>query len=328
MKRKFNILVALMAIFLLFSFPISTLAATSGRPQYLSLALSKDRNDRYTSFAFTWKNPDEIKQAVLDGKTVVYEIDVREGIQSWQSESKEMTYRQNLSPKDLDMTEVVVEGDRGFKLNKVDVFNKMYTFRVRYVMDGQAGPFSNEVRIGTKPNFNNNSLWSNDELALASENGFISPAIQNNMRQDMTREEFVDLIIRVYEKLQNMHLIAGKSPYTDTENPAVIKATQLGLVKGVGQNRFSPKSSITRQEMAVIFTRLLNSLEYKLPAADGSNPFVDHQEIAPWALSEVYQMQKLGLIEGDQNHRFMPKSKTTREQGVVLGQRVYTLLED
>lgn len=317
-----------MAIFLLFSLPTLSHAQTQIKPHYLSLSLNRDKNNKYNTFTFSWTNPEEIKKAIADGKSVDYEIDIKEDYQAWHSESGATTFKEALDQTKLEMVEVNVSGDKAFNLDKVDVFSKMYTFRVRYVIDGQNGAFSNPVRIGTRPHYENNSSWSKEELSLASENGFISPTIQKNMRQDMTREEFVDLMIRVYEKLKNMHLIAGKTMYTDTDNPAVIKATQLGLVKGVGQNKFNPESYITRQEMAVIFARLLNSLDYPLKPANTSQPFVDHDQISDWAVIEVYQMQKLGIIEGDEHARVMPKAKATREQGVVLGQRIYTLLED
>jgi len=122
--------------------------------------------------------------------------------------------------------------------------------------------FSNIVSLGTDApektyNPENASSWAVDELDKAVTYGFITDKIADNMKGDITREEFAEIVVLLYEKLTGTTVTADANPFTDTTNPEIIKAARLGIVKGVGNNKFAPNSLVTREQIAVMLFRAI-----------------------------------------------------------------------
>lgn len=114
-----------------------------------------------------------------------------------------------------------------------------------------------------------NDKWYADILSTAKANGLFEGADgKANPDQAITREEMVQIIVRAYEKLcGEIEVGGGLLNYTDAVNisawarEAVIKASEIGLVNGVGERIFSPAANTTRAQGAVIIGRLLPFVE-------------------------------------------------------------------
>ncbi len=117
---------------------------------------------------------------------------------------------------------------------------------------------------------------------------------------------------------------APSSTFTDTTNVEILKAYQLGIVNGIGNNKFSPQVLINREQMAAMLNRAVVAIR---PDADtsvtGAPTFSDENEIAPYFISNVKFMAKNGFINWVGNNRFAPKATSTREQAVIVAVRVY-----
>lgn len=171
------------------------------------------------------------------------------------------------------------------------------------------------------------SSWASETLNRASGYGLITERIKGNMAQGITREEFAELALRLYE------IYTGKTPalsdisFTDTENPQILKAASAGLVSGVGNGKFSPDAFIAREQMAVILLRTLKVInasgDYE---TNGISQFSDHEEIASWAKEAVYYCAKNNIVSGTGGGCFSPKSTATREQAVIICTRTYEML--
>jgi hypothetical protein len=59
----------------------------------------------------------------------------------------------------------------------------------------------------------------------------------------------------------------------------------LGIVFGVGNNRFDPDAPLTREQAAVMLTRLAVALNHLLP--DATPNFADNADISEWAVDGV-----------------------------------------
>ncbi|MDO5037130.1 MAG: S-layer homology domain-containing protein [Tissierellia bacterium] len=304
--------------------PGSIFAKAEDRPLYLGLSMGTDSKGNYESFVLSWVEPEAVKASLNQGKDVRYQVDVKESGGTWFSEGGQELISGSL--KDLGGQSLSLGQKDLEALGPIDVYRRGYSFRVRYLIDGVALPFSNEIRVGARTSYDNASLWFYEELEKANKNAFIPGKIQSDMKADISREEFTEVIVRVYERAEGLHLVAGSSSYEDTKNPSVQIATDLGLVEGVGGGRFLPEKAISREEMAIIFSRLVQKLEVKAPEDKGFL-FKDHEQIAPWALDHVYYIQDYGIILGDDKGNFLPKDKASREEAVVLGQRLYELVE-
>lgn len=314
----------ILALFLLVGMLIPARAAFAlplESPRALSLALAPDE----AGVSISWENPAWVKEQLAAGKKVAYEIDSKVNLDPWSSKSGHV-HKSELTAAEMNRVEKNLTANDFTQLTKIDIRSNQYSFRVRYVSENGSSAFGNGVSVGYRPVFNNSSAWSMEELSAAGKNGLIPPSVKADMKKEISREEFTEVIVRLYEKTERVHLVAGKSPFKDTKNESVVIASRLGLVYGVGNGKFAPNAKITREEMATILARFLKSVNVEVSHA-GGNTFADHDKISKYARESVYELQAMGLMSGYENNQFRPKTNASREQGVVLGQRIYEFIK-
>lgn len=103
---------------------------------------------------------------------------------------------------------------------------------------------------------------------------------------------------------------------------SVIAAYNIGIVNGVSETEFNPNGDITRQEAAAMLMRV-----YKNYGAVEDVPndylFADNDSIADWAKEDVYQVNRLGVMQGVGNDMFAPLGNYTVEQAIATFLRLY-----
>ncbi|WP_051569185.1 ABC transporter substrate-binding protein [Alkaliphilus transvaalensis] len=164
------------------------------------------------------------------------------------------------------------------------------------------------------------SDWAINEVEKAVELDLITDQLLDNFQQDITREEFAQLAVKLYEALSGVKApLAPSNPFIDTNNSEVLKAYELGIVGGISSNQFAPQQSITRQELSVM---ILRTIRAALPQTNNSTPithtFEDENLIAPWALDAVRHLNQHGILGGVGENKINPRGNTTREQAIVL----------
>ncbi len=141
----------------------------------------------------------------------------------------------------------------------------------------------------------------------------------------LTRGQFITMLLRAYDIETDVTPAdnfsdAGNTYYTGY----LAAAKRLGISSGVGDNRFAPEQSITRQEM---FTLLYNALKVIGALPEGNSgrtlsDFTDSGDIASWASEALTALVNSGTISGN-NGKLDPKDTTTRAQ---MAQVLYNLM--
>lgn len=125
-------------------------------------------------------------------------------------------------------------------------------------------------------------------------------------------------------------------PFTDVKPEdrnyqLLMRASQSGIITGYPDGSFKPKALVTREEMAVMISRMsivkeitkeLSSEEYKILLSQ----FYDHEKIGKWAEPSVVAVVKMGVMQGRKNNYLkgiMPKENITRAEALVMLKRVY-----
>ena len=157
------------------------------------------------------------------------------------------------------------------------------------------------------------SAWAVDDVDWAIALGLVSQNLQSNYTQPITRAEFAALAVALYEFMYGE--IAGRSTFVDTNDVNVQKVAYLGVVAGVGNNRFAPNDHLTREQAAVILSRLATAIGLPLP--NHVPTFADNSAISSWAIDGVGQMQATGIMGGVGNNMFSPQGSYTREQSII-----------
>ena len=173
------------------------------------------------------------------------------------------------------------------------------------------------------------SEWAVPEINLAIENGLVTEKVLGNYQDDITREDFCELVVKLYEALSGAEAqLPEENVFTDTENPEILKANALGIVLGKTETEFFPDDNITRQEIAVMFYRTLKAVHPSLVAESFEAAFTDMDEISDWALEAIGFMSNKGIIKGMDGNMVAPKANTSREQAIALVNRTYELFKD
>jgi hypothetical protein len=100
--------------------------------------------------------------------------------------------------------------------------------------------------------------------------GFAEPT----NKETLSREEFCTLFIDFYEDLKGIEVETDcKEPFIDTVNESVLKAHQLGLVKGNKSRKFMPEKLISEEGAKLIFERAFDFKEetFNFTSSDNLN---------------------------------------------------------
>lgn len=174
-------------------------------------------------------------------------------------------------------------------------------------------------------NVNIPSNWAKVDIEKAKGNNIIPQAIQAKYKNNITREEFSEVVVKLYEALSGKEgMLPKENPFTDTKNMRVLKAYQLGIVQGKGNGKFDPYNTITREEISVMLYHVLQVVkpDFNYPKSY-DYIFSDFDIISSWARESVSYLYNFGVISGVGENRFSPKGSTTREQAFVLAERMY-----
>ena len=103
---------------------------------------------------------------------------------------------------------------------------------------------------------------------------------------------------------------------------AVEWAADIGIVSGVGNDRFDPNAPITREQMAVMLYRYMEYKGFNLEANGISTAFADEDDISLWALEAVSAIQGMGIVIGKQDNAYDPKATASRAEVATVFARL------
>ena len=156
----------------------------------------------------------------------------------------------------------------------------------------------------------------------------IIPEILSNkkMSEAVTREEFAEVAVKVYEALSKNKIELKDNPFVDTDNSNVIKAYSLGITLGISENEFAPDNFLTREQLVTMLYRVLNVLDKKLKEAQNV-AFDDEYYFDDWAREPIRMLTNAGVIKGVGDNLFAAFEFGTREHSIAVANRIVELLK-
>lgn len=174
----------------------------------------------------------------------------------------------------------------------------------------------------------NCSDWARPTMEAAWHAGLIPRSLSGaDLKQGITRQEFAAVAMQLYENLTGTPAPQVPSPFSDTSDPAVASAYALGVVNGVGGDRYAPKATLTREQAVTMLGRVCELVstgsvsDGGILAAGMSNvpdSFTDGSEIAAYARNYVAYFAGTGVVNGMGGNRFAPQGTMTREQAIKV----------
>ncbi len=186
------------------------------------------------------------------------------------------------------------------------------------------------------------STWVKNDVEKAIELGIAPPDLKEKCKENITREEFFELVYNLISEYSNeeLPLTSQSSPLVDTHNEKIIKLWWCGIVKGKGTftqepvispegvvKRYptltiiKPNDYLTREEAATIVIRMIDRF-FPMPSTEMWFEYSDIKEVSEWASGSIQKISNLGFMKGVGNNNFAPKSTYTTEQAIVTVMRV------
>lgn len=154
--------------------------------------------------------------------------------------------------------------------------------------------------------------WAKDSVNYLYNKGIISPAPDKKFRPNdsVTRAEFVKMLVMSL----GIDNADSNVEFDDVGAQAwyykyVMSAAGSGIIMG-NNGCFDPDGNITRQDICVILSRVMDKLGYTYE--DYTQLFADDDKIADYATDAVYRLRDFGVINGVGDNRFEPQGFATR----------------
>ena len=147
----------------------------------------------------------------------------------------------------------------------------------------------------------------------------------------VTREEFVKMLAGVAGANVNGYT-SSRFPDVSLSRwsaPYIAWAADRGITTGTDGGNFAPTMRITREEMATMIYRYVQSSGKTLPAKNAPVIFADANLISGWAQTPVSVMQQAGIIDGNVTngrYTFDPKVSASREECAKMLAVLYDLV--
>lgn len=133
-----------------------------------------------------------------------------------------------------------------------------------------------------------------------------------NPNESITRTGFVKLLVKMFDLKADV-----KSNFDDTEDPDIGIMKELGIVKGVGNNKFEPDRYITIEEVMVLIDRVLSFNNVEEMNTVDLNNFIDKNDVSAYAVESVKKVLGEGIMPVN-NKRIRPKSNLTKAQAASI----------
>ena len=193
----------------------------------------------------------------------------------------------------------------------------------------------NNIDIDKINNMNSASTWAREGITAALDKGFVPADIQDNYKNDITRQEFCRMAVKwvEYATGKNIDTILteqGKTrnpnAFNDTSDPDILAAFALGITSGTSAptattpGTFTPNGEFSREQAATMIMNTCRAI-----GANVSNPpasdFVDLNTAATWARDGINYVRANGIMSGTSTDptkpAFSPSATYTREQSIM-----------
>lgn len=158
--------------------------------------------------------------------------------------------------------------------------------------------------------------WSQQYVEYGVDAGYINGYPDSTFKPDnpVTRAEFVKMVNSALGITRMAEISFFDIEKTDWFYEDVRKATYAGYVTGYENGAFIASNLITRQEAAVILSRIATR-----NAEDKSiSSFKDAKQVADWALGSFEFAYAKGFLTGDDLGNLLPTSSLTRGQAAKI----------
>ena len=199
--------------------------------------------------------------------------------------------------------------------------DREYTFNVQFLSKFNIQYYMTYSQKAIKIPSDINSHWAKNTIKSFISKGYINGYQDGSFKpnNDITRAEFVKIANRVFGFTEKGTVTFNDVRSSDWFYNEIAIAQKAGYINGKSGTTFAPNDKITRQEVAVILTNIMNN---KDTVYDKINTFADGHKTSEWAKSSVEGAIEAGYLNGNDKGLLNPISNITRAEAVTMLSRV------
>lgn len=174
------------------------------------------------------------------------------------------------------------------------------------------------------------SAWALEEVEAAYAAGIVPEFTDDPAyKAQITREQFAELVVQMVTVALGEEPDTKDTPaFSDSDNPSVLQAAAAGIVNGVGEGKFAPKTTTTREQIAAMVYRAIGYIKAEsgvdlAPLSGNLSGYSDKDKVSAWAVEGVGALAANGIMNGTSATTLDPKNGCTVEQSILLVYRVY-----
>ena len=162
--------------------------------------------------------------------------------------------------------------------------------------------------------------WAGDVIQKWLDMGYITGYPDGTFRPEnfVTRAEFVKIVNNAFGFEETAEITFTDVKEENWYYEEIQKAYKEGDIIGVSETLFAPEDYITREQAAIVLSRLLNLEGFE----KGAGVFSDSSQISSWAKEYVGAVAYRNLIKGYGDNTFRPLDNIKRAEAVVLLDRI------
>ncbi|WP_165452693.1 S-layer homology domain-containing protein [Paenibacillus thalictri] len=168
--------------------------------------------------------------------------------------------------------------------------------------------------------------WAKKQIETLASKGIINGTSDRTFApgQPITRADFLALLVRTLGATADFAGNFDDVSQTDYFYKELGIARKLGISEGIGDNKFNPSASISRQDMMVLCAKALRLAPTagEPGSVSGLERFTDQAAVASYAAESIASMIRAGLTEGD-GSEINPGGATTRAEAAVILYRIF-----
>ena len=212
------------------------------------------------------------------------------------------------------------------------MFYQAYTLAEKQVTPPDPEP-SEPTEPTEKPDFIHLADWAREKVQALDALGLIPEEVRTApMDGILTRKNMCKVIMLAYKQLRGLTDAdlgtPGENPFSDTSDPDVLHAYELGIVNGTGNGKFSPDSPISRQDFFTVSASFLKAMDYNYgddPAVDLRELFSDADRIAAYAQPATRLLVSIGGLRGS-NGQIKPRDSIVSQESLCLFYQLHSFL--
>lgn len=184
-------------------------------------------------------------------------------------------------------------------------------------------PVNNAPIKNTTVNINTASSWAVSEINEAVNKNLTTAKSTNNFKAFITREEFCEVIMKLYDAMGGKTINNTSNPFKDTSNPEIIRAYNAKIVGGTTETTFSPYDNLTREQLCVMLVRALDAAGVNYSKSiDFSQSYTDKSFLSSWAYDSVKLLNGYKIFNGS-GSKLDPRGTVTKEVAIILLKRTF-----